>query len=115
VFGDWATKLLSKFPVNETQNSGNNFHFNNAKAYKFNSSFKTKIETDTRRLEFIANWFEEIIINESKEYEKQNPENKQSDFNQYFLKDLLDYRKLNTEMCNMILVLLVVCRISYSF
>lgn len=67
-------------------------------------------ETDTRRLEFIANWFEEIIFNESKEYEKQKPDTHQSDFNQYFLKDLLDYRKFNTEMCNMILVLLVVSK-----
>lgn len=57
-------------------------------------------------------WFEDIVFNELKEYTREKdhlqieyeiPELKES-----FLKDLLDYRKSNTEMCNMILVLLIV-------
>ena len=55
-----------------------------------------------RRLDFIAQWFESIIFNENDNYD-------QPELNEYFLKELLEYRKINVEMCNMILVLLVVC------
>jgi hypothetical protein len=91
VFGDWSVSLLSKFPVNGVKN----------------------IETDTRRVEFLASWFEEIIREE--EYTQktqisfvQNSSHVDLGLKRQFLKDLLDYRRTHTEMCNMILVLLVV-------
>ncbi len=59
-----------------------------------------------RRLDFIAQWFESIIFNENDNYD-------QPELNEYFLKELLEYRKINVEMCNMILVLLVVCVFNY--
>lgn len=64
------------------------------------------LETDLRRLEFIANWFEDIILTELKDFETNSTES--VDLNETFLRDLLDYRKFNMEMCNMILVLLTV-------
>ena len=92
-FGDWASNLLSKFPINETKT----------------------LETDMRRLEFICNWFEEIIIHDCDqfdEYVQTRPELHSyvivPAIQKNFLKDLLEFRKSNREMCNMILVLLVV-------
>ena len=93
IFGSWATKLVSKFPVNE----------------------KKTLDTDMRRLEFIAEWFENVIINECKEYANYLDAKSETEifinsptFQKNFLKDLLDFRKVNPEMCNMILVLIVV-------
>lgn len=106
---------MSKFPVNSSIN----------------------IEIDFRRLEFIASWFEEIIFAECKyikeslnqnsnqtseklSYFKDSFDNNQKsnqentnfklppNMNKNFLKDMLEFRKKNSEMCNMILVLLVV-------
>ncbi len=91
-FGEWATRLISKFPLNETKT----------------------LETDLRRLEFISTWFEEIILRDCHEYDtylQERPE-LQADaivpwLHEGFLKELLEFRKVNTEMCNMILVLIV--------
>jgi hypothetical protein len=103
IFGEWATRLLTKIAINETKN----------------------IETDLRRLEFIALWFEDFIQSECK-HARQLLSGQlllESDLNSVpkcnstneiiplmhknFLKELLDYRKIKNEMCNMILVLLV--------
>lgn len=58
------------------------------------------VEIDKKKLEFIADWFQELINIDFK-----------NNFNQKIiqikLKDLLKYRMLNNEACNMILVLLV--------
>lgn len=93
IFGDWAISLMSKFPMNETKT----------------------LETDIRRLEFISLWFEELIIHECNEYDAyvQSRPDLQATvvvpyFQKDFIKELLNFRKTNIEMCNMILVLLVV-------
>ena len=84
---------MSKFPMNETKT----------------------LETDIRRLEFISSWFEQIIINDCIEYDayvQARPELQTivvvPFFEKDFLKELLSFRKNNIEMCNMILVLIVV-------
>ncbi len=91
-FGDWATRLVSKFPLSETKT----------------------LETDLRRLEFISTWFEELILRDCQDYDSylQARPHLQADavvpfLQANFLKELLEFRKMNTEMCNMILVLLV--------
>ena len=66
------------------------------------------IENDLRRLEFISAWFEEIIISELKSVTNDTNERTNVLLNNFFLRDLIEYRRLKTEMCNMILVLLVV-------
>ncbi|CAF0915842.1 unnamed protein product [Brachionus calyciflorus] len=85
-YGDWSTKLMSKFAVNEVHN----------------------IETDSRRLDFIADWFEEIIkadcVYASKKF---NIQLKNQIVMKNFLRNLIEFRRTHTEMCNMILVLLV--------
>ncbi len=77
-------------------------------------------------MEFIAVWYEEIIIDECKQFHQEklkfnsnNASEISNDLldlpNVSFLKDLLEYRKQNTEMCNMILVLLVVIILKLFF
>ena len=96
-------------------------------------------------MDFIAEWFEAIIRDECQsQIEKQilhetfmgetsKPSNKsfdpdhernftdsESNFNQQFpslafLKELLDYRKTHTEVCNMILVLIMVRYLTFLF
>ncbi|RNA12826.1 subfamily C member 14 [Brachionus plicatilis] len=86
IYGEWSTKLMSKFAVNETKN----------------------IETDMRRLEFIAEWFEEIIkVDCSYVAKKHNIRLESCFLSKNFLRNLIDFRKSHTEMCNMVLVLLV--------
>ena len=81
---------MSKFPTNETKT----------------------LETDVRRLEFISSWFEDIILGECMEFEKEKQSRPEwthvvfPRFEKGFLKHLFDFRKANLEMCNMILVLL---------
>ena len=78
-------------------------------------------ELDLRRLEFIASWFEEIILSECKFIDENlssianGMETEDDEDNllsnlveKHFLKELLEYRKQNTEMCNMTLLLLIV-------
>lgn len=86
IYGDWSTKLMSKFAVNEIKN----------------------IETDIRRLEFLAEWFEEIIkVDCFYVTKKYNIQLENCFLSKNFLKNLIDFRKSHTEMCNMVLVLLV--------
>lgn len=86
IYGEWSTRLMSKFPVNEIKN----------------------IENDTRRLEFLAEWFEEIIeVDCAYVTKKYNVRLESCLLPKKFLRNLISFRKSNTEMCNMILVLLV--------
>ena len=73
-------------------------------------------ETDLRRLDFIAGWFEDIILAECRNIDENANNISQVEEDNLvsnlvekdFLKDLLKYRRQNTEMCNMTLLLLIV-------
>jgi hypothetical protein len=67
------------------------------------------IETDRRRLEFIASWFEELIVNDCRQLAAIDKSIlKLPILARKFLKELVEYRQTNFESCNMILILLVV-------
>ncbi len=93
-YGDWSMKMFSKFAVNE---------------------IKT-IDMDRRRLEFIASWFEDLIVIECKQLgsvgssssEDKSTLKSSALLGRKFLKELIEFRKTNFESCNMILILLVV-------
>lgn len=97
IYGEWATKLFSRFPKNNIKN----------------------VEWDKRRLEFIAEMYQELInieikttnINELNNHQHSKNNNSttpsSNNNNKINLKQILEYRLLNNETCNMILVLLV--------
>ena len=88
IYGDWTTKLFSRFPKNNIQN----------------------VEMDKRRLEFICEMYQELINIENKTEninELNNHQHNNNISNKMKLKHILEYRLLNSETCNMILVLLV--------